>query len=113
MGNELTDEIDWLDAKLRDEMPYIDDAGFTKQVMQKLPGSRRAPRPVRAAIILGATVLACFVAFIFAGSYVVDSAAMLAAVPMRVLAVLAVCVTAVVTICGGAVAFLKSRDARL
>jgi hypothetical protein len=112
MGNEL-EELDWLDAKLRDEMPYIDDAGFTKQVMQKLPAGRRAPRPVRAAILLGATVLACVLAFVFAGSYVVDSAAMLAVIPMRVLAVLAVCITALVTICGGAVAFLKSRDVRL
>jgi hypothetical protein len=32
---------DWLDARLRDEAPYIDDAGFTARVMQRLP----APRP--------------------------------------------------------------------
>ena len=34
---------DWLDARLRDEAPYIDDAGFTARVVQKLPA-----RPVAA-----------------------------------------------------------------
>lgn len=31
---------DWLEARLRDEAPYIDDAGFTARVMQQLPASR-------------------------------------------------------------------------
>ena len=30
---------DWLDRRLREEMPYIDDAGFTARVVQKLPAA--------------------------------------------------------------------------
>ena len=56
MGNELNiDEqlqADWLDAKLRDEMPYIDDAGFTARVVQQLPARRQRSRLLRAAILL-------------------------------------------------------------
>jgi hypothetical protein len=53
---------DWLEARLREETPYIDDGGFTARVVQKLP----APRPrrsFRGAILLCATILACLLAY--------------------------------------------------
>jgi hypothetical protein len=31
---------DWLDARLRDEAPYIDDGGFTARVMKQLPAAQ-------------------------------------------------------------------------
>ena len=117
MGNELNiDEqlqADWLDAKLRDELPYIDDAGFTARVVQQLPARRRSSRSLRAAILLGTTVLASVLAFVFAGSYVLDSAAFLAVIPTRILFVLGVCFAMLVMVGGGAAAVLKSRDQRL
>ena len=112
MGNELTEELDWLDAKLRDEMSYIDDAGFTARVVKQLPAQRRAPRFTRAVILLSAAIVASVLAFIFAGSSVVDAAAFLAAVPPRILFVLAVGITFCLTVAGGAFAFARSRDAR-
>lgn len=61
MDQELHDG-DWLDAKLRDEMSYIDDAGFTAGVLQKLPAAP-ARRSLRAIILLGAALLASALAY--------------------------------------------------
>ena len=51
---------DWLDRRLREEMPYIDDAGFTARVVQKLPApvSRQSWRAV---ILISVTLLASVV----------------------------------------------------
>jgi hypothetical protein len=57
---------DWLDARLRDEAPYIDDAGFTSRVVQKLP-ARQVRRSWRAFILLGLTLAACLAAYFLAG----------------------------------------------
>ena len=54
---------DWLDRRLREEMPYIDDAGFTARVVQKLPApvSRQS---WRAAILISVTLLASVVTYL-------------------------------------------------
>lgn len=65
MGDEL-EQLDWLDRKLREEAPYIDDAGFTANVMQKLP-VRRATRSLRALILLLSAVLASVGAYVLSG----------------------------------------------
>jgi len=57
---------DWLDARLRDEAPYIDDAGFTSRVVQKLP-ARHVRRSYRAVILIGITLVACLLAFRLSG----------------------------------------------
>ena len=71
MGTELTGmeenlQQDPLDARLRDEAPYIDDAGFTAGVVQKLP-ARHVRRSYRAFILIGITLVACLVAFRLSG----------------------------------------------
>ena len=70
MGDELKPEadteLDWLDQKLREEAPYIDDAGFTAGVMQKLP-ARRASRSLRAVILIVAAIVASGAAYILSG----------------------------------------------
>ena len=57
---------DWLDARLRDEAPYIDDAGFTSRVVQKMP-ARQVRRSYRAFIMVGITLAACIAAYLLAG----------------------------------------------
>jgi len=57
---------DLLDARLRDEAAYIDDAGFTSRVVQKLP-ARRVRRSYRAAIFLGITLAASVVTYLLSG----------------------------------------------
>ncbi len=74
---------DSLDARLRDEAPYIDDAGFTSRVVHKLP-ARQFRRSYRNFIMLGITIAACLAAFWLAGgtSFVFDSFANMAFMPV-------------------------------
>lgn len=58
---------DWLDARLRDEVPYLDDAGFTAQVMQKLPARRAGRLSFRVTLMLCITVLASALTYFASG----------------------------------------------
>jgi hypothetical protein len=113
MGNELKmDGEDWLDAKLRDEMPYIDDAGFTARVVQQMPVRKRASRKLRATVLLLATFIASVVAFVFAGPSVVSATAFLFALKPVTIAILAGCIVMLLTVLGGSYALTKARDPR-
>src|SRR5262249_49387374 len=70
---------DWLDARLREETPYIDDAGFTAQVMQKLPAAP-AKRSFRGLILIGLTLLASGLTYFLSdgGQFVVQAARQIA-----------------------------------
>lgn len=57
---------DWLDAKLRDEAPYLDDAGFTKSVVHKLP-ARGASKHFRATLLVLLTILGSVAAYVLSG----------------------------------------------
>src|SRR5439155_13778927 len=56
-----------LDARLRDETPYIDDAGFTARVMKQLPHRRASWSTQRAFIIFAATSLSVVIAYFASG----------------------------------------------
>ena len=58
---------DWLDRQLREAVSYIDDEGFTAQVLKRLPARRPGRRPLRAVILLGVTVLASAIAYFISG----------------------------------------------
>ena len=64
--NEIEQE-DWLDRKLREAIPYIDDDGFTSRVMASLPAAPREPRWLRAMIVLGLALLGSGVAYLVSG----------------------------------------------
>ena len=64
MEEQLQD--DPIDARLRDEAPYIDDSGFTSRVVQKLP-TRHVRRSYRALILIGITLAACLAAYWLSG----------------------------------------------
>ncbi|MEY2493492.1 MAG: hypothetical protein QOH24_2443 [Verrucomicrobiota bacterium] len=57
---------DWLDARLREEAPYIDDAGFTSRVMKQLP-ARGSLRTQRAIIIFLAAIFSVVLAYFASG----------------------------------------------
>ena len=101
---------DWLDAKLREDAPYLDDAGFTARVVQQLPVRRRQSQKLRAAIILGITLLASVLAYVLSdgGAVLADTAAFLVAMPTITLWVLALCSALIVT--GLSVSALLSRS---
>jgi hypothetical protein len=64
--NEPPVTEDWLDVRLREEAPYIDDAGFSKRVVTKLP-DRRSLRTQRAVIIFLAAVFSVVIAYFASG----------------------------------------------
>ncbi len=116
MGNELNiDEqlqADWLDARLRDEVPYIDDAGFTARVVHQLPVRRHTSRSLRSAILIGVTLLACVVAYLLTGRGEVfaDSAAFLVAMPFVTVCVIAGCCALLVTVLGAFAAITRQGN---
>jgi hypothetical protein len=57
---QLSDEA--FDAFLREETPYINDAGFTVRVVRQMP-ARRAHRSLRSIILIGVALLASAVAY--------------------------------------------------
>lgn len=101
---------DWLDAKLREEAPYIDDAGFTSSVVRKLP-ARHVRRSYRALILLGITLAACIAAFWFAGgtSLAFEAYANVAMLPVMWMWVFAAAIGLLVTVGGLAAAVSRAR----
>jgi len=101
---------DWLDARLRDEAPYIDDAGFTSRVVHKLP-ARQVRRSYRAFIMLGITLAACLAAFWFAGgtSLAIDAYTNVAMMPVMWMWICAAGAALLVMAGGLAAAVSRSR----
>ena len=77
---------DWLDARLRDEAPYIDDAGFTARVVQKLP-ARPVRHSLRAVILLGVTLVASVIAYLLSdgGWFIAEEVTRFARLPLPVI----------------------------
>lgn len=106
-------EDDWLDARLREEAPYLDDAGFTARVVQQLPTPARA-RSTRAVILLGFTIIASLLAYFVSGrgTFLTDTAVFLVAMPLvTVFALAGVCALVVMAVGTGA-ALAKSGERR-
>ncbi|MEY2505687.1 MAG: hypothetical protein QOH01_16 [Verrucomicrobiota bacterium] len=101
---------DWLDARLRDEAPYLDDAGFTSRVVRKLP-ARQVRRSSRALILLGITLAACIAAFWFAGgtSFAIDTYTNVAMLPVMWMWIFAAAAAFLVMAGGLAAAVSRSR----
>ena len=104
---------DWLDARLRDETAYIDDAGFTAGVLQKMP-TRRVRRPFRAAILLGVTLLATAIAYVLSGGgwFIAEEVTRFALLPAPVMWFSAAAVTVLVML-GGLAAVMSKSGGRL
>jgi hypothetical protein len=102
---------DWLDARLRDEAPYIDDAGFTAQVVRRLP----APRPrrsFRALIFICLTVLGSLATYIVSGGgkFIGAGIDRLAILPLTWILALAVGSTLLLTGIATAAALAETRE---
>ncbi len=104
---------DWLERRLREEAPYIDDAGFTAQVVQKLP-ARGRPRSFRAAILICITLLASVVTYLASdgGRFLVVAAYRLAAMPLLFVSLVAIVCTLVMTAVAAGAALSNVREQR-
>jgi hypothetical protein len=109
----MNDRLDnLLDARLRDEMPYIDDAGFTARVMKQLPRQRFALRTRRNLIIFVATIVSVVIAYFASGEgmFVHDAFARAATLqPLQLLLIICACGT-VMTVAGLWAALTRARD---
>ena len=101
---------DWLDARLREEAPYIDDAGFTGRVIQKLPARR--PRFFREAILLFVTLLASAITYAVSdgAQFLVAAVNRLASMPLLFICLVAVCCAMLMTAIAAGAAFSKARE---
>jgi hypothetical protein len=103
---------DLLDARLRDETPYIDDAGFTARVMKQLPRHRVSSSTQRSFIILAATILSVVIAYFASdeGMFVHDAFVRMSALgPLQLLLVIFACGTAM-TVAGLWTALRRTHD---
>ncbi len=109
----MNDPLDnLLDARLREEMPYIDDAGFTARVMKQVPRRHLAPSTQRAFIIFAATIVSVVIAYFASGEgmFVQDAFARAASLrPMQLLLLVFLCGTAM-TVAGLWAALTRARD---
>src|SRR5688500_6291171 len=102
---------DWLDARLRDDAAYIDDAGFTSRVVQKLP-ARSVRRSYRAAILLAVTLAASIAAYFLACGkwFVAERLTLFAMMPLTSMLLTAATITALLMAGGLAMALSKTRS---
>jgi hypothetical protein len=102
---------DWLDRELREAAPYIDDDGFTARVLQQLPPPCRRHDVLRAAILLGMTLLASVLAYVVSdgGRFVTVTVERLAALPALWVFALAAASGLVVAAGGATAAISRSR----
>ena len=103
---------DWLDARLRDEAPYIDDGGFTATVVQRLPVSQRPRRSFRAIIILCLTLLGSVTTYVVSGGgkFIGTGIDRVAALPVLWILILAIACSLVLTSIATAAAFSNTRE---
>jgi protein-S-isoprenylcysteine O-methyltransferase Ste14 len=105
-------EIDWLDRQLREAAPYLDDNGFTRDVLQKLPVQRPRLQMIRATVLFVATVLASVLAYFLSdgGRFVLEAVERMAGMsPLMVIGIGAI--FGILVMAGGATAALvKNRE---
>lgn len=108
---EQVNQEDWLDRELREAAPYIDDAGFTARVLQQLPPPRGGRDLLRAAILLGMTLLASVLAYVVSGGgrFVTMTLERLAALPALWVFVLALASSLVIAAVGATAAISRER----
>ena len=109
--NDVNQE-DLLDRQLREAAPYIDDAGFTARVLQKLPPPQPRRESLRAFIIVGFTLLASLLAYVASdgGRFVAVGLERLSILPMLWVFALALATGVLMTAAGLAAAVNKSGE---
>ncbi len=104
---------DWLDARLREETPYIDDHGFTAGVVQKLPASHPR-RSIRGAVLLCAAIIASLLAYFVSdgGRFLVVEAYRLLSMPLLFVSLIAIVLTVAMTAIAACAAWSNARTQR-
>jgi hypothetical protein len=109
---EEKQQEDWLDRRLREAAPYVDDNGFTARVLRQLPPPRRTRGSFRGAILLAVTVLATVLAYVLSdgGRFLIVTAARLMTLPTLWLFILALASGILLMAVGVIAAISKARE---
>ncbi len=109
---EEVNQEDLLDRQLREAAPYIDDAGFTARVLQKLPPPRARRESLRAIILLGITLLGSALAYVLSddGRFIAVMFERVAILPVLWIFALALATGLLITGLGLAAALSKTRE---
>jgi hypothetical protein len=109
-----TQEIDWLDRQLREAVPYIDDDGFSRGVLQRLPARRTNLQRFRAVVLLGATLIACLIAYLLSdrGEFVLRAVNRLAGMSPLMLVGIAILAGVMITLAGSVAAISRNYQER-
>ena len=119
MDEQLQEDL--LDARLRDEAPYLDDAGFTAQVMQKLPARRAGRLSFRATLMLCITLLASAITYFASGGgrfvetaihYLAEIPALIVALPFWLTALIVGLCAMLATLAAVGAALAQMRQTR-
>ena len=104
---------DWLDKRLREEMPYINDDGFTARVLQRLPAGHPR-RSFRGAILLCATILASLLAYFLSdgGRFLVVETYRLLSMPVLFVSLVAITLSVATTAIAAGAAWSNARTQR-
>jgi hypothetical protein len=104
------EQEDWLDRRLREAAPYIDDAGFTARVLRSLPPPRPKRDWLRLALLLTMSILASALAyFVGGGKFVSASVVQITALPTLWIFAIALGAGVLVT-AGGLFAAIRTRE---
>jgi hypothetical protein len=81
MNGEIQD--DWLDRKLQEAAPYIEDDGFAARVLRQLPAPARRVEFLRPLILVGMSALASALTYVLSdgGRFVLVEMFRLTAIP--------------------------------
>ena len=76
-------EQDWLDRKLQEAAPYIEDGGFTARVLRQLPQPLRRGEFLRSFILVGMSALASALTYVLSdgGRFILVEMFKLTAIP--------------------------------
>jgi hypothetical protein len=112
IDQQLSDDA--FDAFMRDEAPYLDDAGFTARVVCQLP-ARNRHRSLRGIILIGVALLASMIAYMLSdrGLFVREEIARLSLLSPMVIMLAAIGVGLLVTVAGAFGALSKAGPASL
>lgn len=112
---------DWLDARLREEASYIDDAGFTAQVVRKLPARQAARLSFRGTLLLCITLLASALTYVASGGgrfvattiqHLADIPAVIIALPFWITALVVVLCAMLAMVAAVGAALAQTRQTR-
>jgi len=108
----MTDEE--LDRQFREAVPYIDDAGFTANVLRQLP-AQGAPARLRGLILIATTILASVLAYVVSdgGRFLTKFAFRLSDTPLTYLLALTLTLGLIIAGVGLAAAVFNSRESHL